>query len=334
MIVGYTAAGGALRARDLRAAGAMAVILRNALRPNLVQTSEGTPAFVHGGPFANIAHGTASLVSLRLALELADYCVVEAGFGADLGGEKFVDLVAPAGGFSVDATVVVATVRSLRYHGGVGKDRLGEPNLEALERGLPNLAQHLTIVRAFGAPAVVALNRFPGDTEEEIHKVQRFCAEEGVPCALSEVFARGGEGALDLAGSVVEAARAGGRSRPLYDPSLPLVEKVATLVRRVYGGDGVNLSPAALEDLQRVDGAGLGRAPVCIAKTHLSLSDDPKRLGRPRDFSVTVHRIYPSAGAGFVVVLLGEILTLPGLPKHPASEGLDLSDTGEVLGLR
>ncbi len=321
-------------ARDLEAAGAMATILRNAFRPNLVATAEGTPAFVHGGPFANIAHGTASLVSILLGLQQADYCIVESGFASDLGAEKFVDIVSRIGGFSVNVTVIVATVRALRHHGGAPDAEEGKPSVERVERGLDNLAKHIENAKLFGAAPVVALNRFPDDTPAEIDLVRKFVESQGVPIALSDGFAQGSKGVLELADRVKEQAAKGMQSHPLYELSEPLEKKVEKIVTRIYGGKGVIWTDGARVDADTSRALGLANAPVCIAKTHMSLSDDPKTFGRPRDFMATAKSVRSSVGAGFPVVLMGSIVTMPGLPKRPSAADIDLADDGRVVGLR
>ena len=333
VIAGLTTSGGAVRASDLHGVGAMAALLRDALEPNLVQTAEGTPAFVHVGPFGNLAHGTCSRLSMELALAASDYCVVEAGFATELGGEKFNDIVTPALGRGVDAAVLVATQRGLRYQGGASDADAMKPNRGALERGLDNLAQHLDNIEAFGAPAVVALNYFPGDSGEETEVVRRFCKTRGVEVIEAKGFSEGGKGMVDLARAVEAAAGLGRRSKPLNPPGTPVFEQIDTLASRLYGAAHVNRTPEAIEDyellkrLKEVDG------PVCVAKTPLSLSDNPRVLGRPRDFNVTVDRLTRSAGAGFTVAYLGTIETMPGLPSRPSAEDIDLSPEGEVLGV-
>jgi formate--tetrahydrofolate ligase len=333
MIVGYTRDGRPVTAGDLKAPGAMAVLLKDAIKPNLVQTIENTPAFVHGGPFANIAHGTSSILATRLALKLGEYVVVEAGFGADLGAEKFFDIVARQAGFQVSATVVVATVRALKLHGGQPQSELARENLPALGAGLENLAKQVENVKAFGLTPVVALNRFPTDTEAEVEACLALGRELGVEVVLSEVWAKGGAGGVDLARAVVRAAEAGETARPLYDLSLPLSDKIEVIARTIYGADGVDLSPAAERALRRYTELGFGGLPVCMAKTPYSLSDDPSRLGRPQGFRVHVRDVELAAGAGFVIPILGDILRMPGLPKAPAAERMDLTDDGRVVGL-
>jgi len=333
IVVGQRQDGSAVTARDMEAGGAMAVILRQALRPNLVATTEGTPAFVHGGPFANIAHGTASMVSILMGLQQADYCVVESGFASDLGAEKFVDIVARAGDFSVRVTVIVATIRALRHHGGASAAEDATPSVARVELGLDNLAKHMENARALGAAPVVALNAFPEDSPEEIQLVRKFVEAQGIPFAVSTAFRDGSAGAMELAERVLEAAAKGSQSRPLYSLDSPLEKKVESVVRLMYGGNGVAWSQEAMVGIGQAQLFGLAKAPVCIAKTHLSLSDDPKKLGRPKDFTVTARRVRSSVGAGFVVVLMGSIVTMPGLPSRPAAADMDLTDEGTIVGL-
>jgi len=333
VIAALTTSGTAVRASDLNGAGAMAALLRDALEPNLVQTAEGTPALVHVGPFGNLAHGTCSRLSMELALATSDYCVVEAGFATELGGEKFIDIVTPTLGRGVDAAVLVTTQRGLRYQGGASDEESMKPNTAALEKGLENLAQHLDNIEAFGAPAVVALNCFPGDTAEETEALRRFCKTRDVEVIEARGFSEGGKGMVDLAKAVETAAGLGRRSKPLNPPGTPVFDQLETLATRLYGAVHVNRTPEAVQDyellkrLKEVDG------PVCVAKTPLSLSDNPHMLGRPRDFNVTVDRLTRSAGAGFTVTYLGTIETMPGLPTRPSAEDIDLSPEGEVLGV-
>ncbi len=332
-LVAFTRDRAPVTAGDLGAAGVMLAVLRDALRPNLVQTLEGTPALVHGGPFANIAHGCNSLVATRMALHLADWCVTEAGFGFDLGAEKFFDIKCAGAGLDTAAVVLVATVRALKMHGGVGLKDLAEADPEAVERGLPNLEKHVENIRTFGEPPVVALNRFHGDAEEEIAVVRRACASLDVPFAVSDHHARGGAGAEELARAVLVHAE--GRSRPfrpLYGPEDPVLEKIRAVATRMYGAREVLLTPGARRDLAQVERLGFGGLPVCIAKVPGSLSDDPRRRGRPRDFEVTVRALRINAGAGFLVVLTGDILRMPGLPRRPLAESIDLRE-GRIVGL-
>jgi formate--tetrahydrofolate ligase len=333
ILVGETPAGAFVTAGDLRAAGALAVLLKDAVKPNLVQTLEGTPAFVHGGPFGNIAHGCSSLVATRLALKLGEVVVTEAGFGSDLGAEKFFDITCRAGGLVPSAAVVVATVRALKLHGGVPRERLGTPDVDAVRRGLANLEAHIDNVRTFGVPAVVALNEFAGDTVAEVETVLGACADLGVAARVSRVWERGGDGGIDVARAVLDTLAGNGKFRQLYPDDLSLRDKAETIARTVYGADGTEVLPAAAARFQQYEAAGFGRLPVCIAKTQSSLSDDPKKLGRPRGFRVVVRDAKLAAGAGFVVAYAGDILTLPGLPKEPAAEAIDIDADGKVVGL-
>ncbi len=333
VVAALTTDGAAVRPSDLQGAGAMAALLRDALEPNLVQTAEGTPALVHAGPFGNLAHGTCSRLSIELGMATAEYCVVEAGFATELGGEKFVDIVTPTLGRNVDAAVLVATQRGLRYQGGVSDEESSVPNPAALERGLENLAQHLDNIATFGVPAVVALNRFPGDTAEETELVRRFCRARGVEVVEAKGFSDGGEGTIELARAVEAAATLGHQSHPVNAPGTPVFDQVETIATRLYGASHVNRTPEAIEDLELLRRIGELSGPVCIAKTPLSLSDNPHVLGRPHDFNVTVDRLTRSAGAGFTVVYLGTIETMPGLPTRPAAEEIDLSPDGQVLGV-
>ena len=336
MIVGYTKAGAPVTAHDLRAEGAMAALLKQAVLPNLVQTLEGNPAIVHGGPFANIAHGCSSVAATRAALRLGAYCVTEAGFGADLGAEKFLDIKCRMADIWPDAAVLVATVRALKLHGGADYSLLEQEDISALERGLPNLLHHIRTLRdTFGLPVVVALNRFVSDTPAELALVEKACAAFGAPVALSQVWEKGGAGGLDLAEKVIVAVESAQNAAPrfAYDLALPLREKLLAVTKRVYGGASVTLTPRAEQELRDLKRLGFGGLPVCIAKTQYSLSDDAKKLGAPEDFTLTVRSLRVSAGAGFVVALTGEIMTMPGLPKHPAAENIDISESGVITGL-
>jgi len=333
IVVGYTYADEPVRARDLEAAGAMTLLLKQALEPNLVQTLEGGPAFVHGGPFANIAHGCNSLLATRMGLAFGEYCVTEAGFGTDLGAEKFFDIKCRYGGLEPAAAVVVVTARALRYNGGVSRRALEAPDLGALERGLPNLAAHLDILSRFGVARVVAINQFESDSEAELKRVEEFCEERGVPVARARVHAEGGAGGLELADRVVESASTASRFRTLYPLEMSIQEKIATIAREVYGADGVEYTRPAERDVERLEKLGLGGLPVCIAKTQYSLSDDPTLLGRPGGFHITVNEVRPSAGAGFLVVLTGDIMTMPGLPRKPAAASMRVDPDGMVHGL-
>ena len=334
IVVGYTRDEQPVTAGQLKAQGAMAALLRDAIQPNLVQTLEHTPAFVHGGPFANIAHGCNSIAATRMALKLGDIVVTEAGFGADLGAEKFLDIKCRKASLRPDAAVIVATVRALKHHGGAPLAELGREDLQALEKGLPNLLKHVeNMTVKFGLPAVVAINRFPQDTEAEIELVRSKCAELGVRVALSEVWAKGGEGGLELAREVLRLTGEPNRFHMLYGDEQTLTEKIETVAREIYGADGVDFLPAAAQDLERMERQGFGRLPVCMAKTQYSLSDDPHLLGWPKGFRVTVRSVRLSAGAGFVVALTGDIMTMPGLPRVPAAEGIDVDENGVISGL-
>ena len=334
IVVGYTREEQPVTAGQLKAQGAMAALLKDALKPNLVQTLEHTPALVHGGPFANIAHGCNSIAATRLALKLGDYVVTEAGFGADLGAEKFLDIKCRKAGLKPGAVVIVATVRALKHHGGAAKDALASEDLEDLEKGLPNLLKHIeNITVKFGLPAVVAINRFPTDTEAELELVRRKCVELGVNVALSEVWAKGGEGGLELAEEVLRLTEKPGSFRMMYTDEQPLREKIEAVVREIYGGDGVDILPAAARELEKLEKLGYGRLPVCMAKTQYSLSDNPALTGWPKGFRVTVKNVRLSAGAGFVVVLTGDIMTMPGLPRVPAAEAIDVDASGRITGL-
>lgn len=334
IVVGYTYEGAPVTAGDLKAAGAMTALLKDALKPNLVQTLEGTPALVHGGPFANIAHGCNSVIATKTALKLADYVITEAGFGADLGAEKFLDIKCRAAGLKPSAVVIVATVRALKMHGGLLKEELKEENLQALEQGLPNLLRHVSNIRnVYGLPAVVAVNRFPTDTDAEIALVIRKCRELGVNTVLSDVWAKGGEGGEELAREVVRLCEEENAFRFCYDEKAPVKEKIERIVTRIYGGKDVAYTPEAEEEIARLSALGFGQLPVCMAKTQYSFSDDAKKLGAPEGFTVTVRTVKVSAGAGFLVVLTGSILTMPGLPKVPAAENIDVTEDGRIVGL-
>ena len=333
ILVAYTYGNQPVYARDLHASGAMTALLKDALKPNLVQTLENTPALMHGGPFANIAHGCNSVRATRLALKLADYTITEAGFGSDLGAEKFFDIKCRYAGLAPSAVVLVATMRALKYNGGVPKAQTGEPNVEALKRGLPNLAKHVENMQKYGVPVVVAINRFLTDSDEEVKLLSDFCAQTGCRFALSEVFAKGGEGGVELAKVVVEACEQPSQFRLLYDIDLPVKEKIAEIATEIYGADGVNYTAAAEKRLAEIEALGKAGLPVCMAKTQYSLSDDPSRLGRPAGFTITVKDLRLSAGAGFIVALTGEIMTMPGLPKAPAAHQIDVDAAGQISGL-
>ena len=335
IIVGYSYSGEPVTASDLHAQGAMTALLRDAIKPNLVQTLEGTPAFVHGGPFANIAHGCNSVMATELSLRLSDYTVTEAGFGADLGAEKFLDIKCRAASLVPDAVVIVATVRALKLHGGLDRSALGEENIEALGRGIPNLLRHVSNIKnVYGLPCVVAINRFPTDTDAEIDYIISRCRELGVNTKLSTVWADGGAGGEELAREVVRLCESEqGGFEYSYGLELGIADKVRTVVRRIYGGEDIDITPAAAKQIARLEELGFGGLPVCIAKTQYSFSDDPKKLGAPEDFRITVKNVRVSAGAGFIVVLTGDIMTMPGLPKSPAAERIDINENGHIVGL-
>ncbi len=334
IIVAYTYDGRPVTAHDLKAEGAMAALLKDAIKPNLVQTLEGTPAFIHGGPFANIAHGCNSVTATRTALKLADYVVTEAGFAADLGAEKFFDIKCRMAGLRPSAVVIVATVRALKYHGGVPKADLNNENLAALEKGLPNLLQHVSNIRdVYGLPCVVAINAFPTDTEAELQMVEARCKELGVNVALSEVWAKGGEGGKALAEEVVRLCEQPGSFSYSYSLEMSIEEKLETICRRIYHADGVVLTANAQKQAKQLADLGFGGLPICMAKTQYSFSDDPALLGAPKGFTVTVRNLKVSAGAGFIVALTGDIMTMPGLPKVPAAEKIDVDENGRITGL-
>lgn len=334
IIVAYTYDGKPVTAKELNAVGSMAALLKDALRPNLVQTLENTPAIVHGGPFANIAHGCNSVRATKAAMKMADICITEAGFGADLGAEKFFDIKCTMAGLKPDAVVLVATVRALKYNGGVPKAELAKEDLEALKRGISNLEKHIENLQLYHVPVIVTLNRFTEDTDAELSYVKQFCEERGCDFALSEVWAKGGEGGIELAKRVLATlSEKKSDFTPLYDNSLPLKEKIEAVCKKVYGADGVIFEQTAIKDIARFTEMGFGDLPVCMAKTPYSLSDDPALLGRPSGYQVTVREAYVSAGAGFLVVLTGTILTMPGLPKSPAAERIDVNDDGIIEGL-
>ncbi len=335
IVVGYTRDDKPVTAGQLKAQGAMAALLKDALKPNLVQTLEHTPAFVHGGPFANIAHGCNSIMATRMALKLADYVITEAGFGADLGAEKFLDIKCRIAGLKPSAVVIVTTVRALKHHGGAARGELANENLKALEKGIPNLLKHIeNVVKKYGLPAVVAINRFPTDTEKELKLIEDKCREYGANVALSEVWSKGGEGGIELAKEVIRLIdNEKNNFRFIYEDEMSIKEKIEIVVREIYGGDGVEYSPSALKDISKLEENGFDKLPVCFAKTQYSLTDDPKKLGWPKGFKITVRNVKVSAGAGFIVVLTGEIRTMPGLPKVPAAEKIDVDYTGRISGL-
>ena len=334
IIVGYTYDGAPVTASDIKAVGAMTALLRDAISPNLVQTLEGTPAFVHGGPFANIAHGCNSVIATRMALKLGDYAVTEAGFGADLGAEKFLDIKCRTAGLEPDAVVIVATVRALKMHGGKAKTDLGSEDLAALERGLPNLLRHVSNIRdVYGLPSVVAINRFPTDTDAELALVVQKCAELGVKAVESNAWAQGGAGARALAEEVVQLCEQPHTFRFSYALDGSIEEKLEAIATRIYRADGVAFTPAAKKQIAQLTALGFGELPVCVAKTQYSFSDNPALLGAPEGFTVTVRNVKVSAGAGFLVALTGDIMTMPGLPKRPAAENIDVDETGKIIGL-
>ena len=333
IIVAYSRDGRAIRAKELGVTGALTLLFKDAIKPNLVQTLEGTPAFIHGGPFANIAHGCNSVMATKYALKLADYVVTEAGFGADLGAEKFLDIKCRFAGLAPDAVVIVATVRALKMHSGLPKAELEKVDMVALEKGLANLTKHIESIHAFGLPVVVAVNAFPTDTPEELAFVEEKCTALGAEVALSEVWAKGGEGGLALAEKVAAAAEKPSDFHFIYDTAQSIPEKITAITRTIYGGEGVNFTPAAQKQLAEIEALGLDKMPVCMAKTQYSLSDDAAKLGRPEGFRITVRELRVSAGAGFIVALTGNILTMPGLPKHPAAENMDIDESGKITGL-
>ena len=335
IVVGYDRSGRPVTCRELKAHGAMAALLKDAIKPNLVQTLEGTPAFVHGGPFANIAHGCSSVLATRMALRAADYAVTEAGFGADLGAEKFLDIKCREAGLKPSAVVVVATIRALKMHGGLSKGELEREDLAALRAGMPNLLRHVSNIKnIYRLPCVVTLNRFPTDTDAEIALAQEMCSQLGVQVVLSDVWAKGGAGGIELANAVVSLCEDDNSGFSYaYELDRSIEDKIADIVRKIYGGSAVEFSETAREQIRSLDSYGFNKLPVCIAKTQNSFSDDPKLLGAPTDFTVTVRSVKVSAGAGFIVALAGNIMTMPGLPKHPAAEGIDIDDNGRITGL-
>ena len=334
IVVGYNYEGQPVTAEQLKANGAMAALLKDALKPNLVQTLEGTPAFVHGGPFANIAHGCNSVIATRMAMHFADYVVTEGGFGADLGAEKFLDIKCRMANLKPDAVIIVATVRALKYNGGVPKDQLNNENLQALEAGIPNLLKHVeNITQVYKLPAVVAINEFPTDTQAEVELVRTKCKELGVNVALSQVWAKGGEGGIELAEEVLRLCEQPNDFQFCYEDDLTLAQKIEAVSTKIYGADGVIFTPKAKKELERLESLGFGNMPVCMAKTQYSLTDDLTKLGRPTGFNITVRQVTVSAGAGFVVALTGEIMKMPGLPKRPAAERIDVDENGVISGL-
>lgn len=334
IIIGYTYEGTPVTAHDLKVDGAMTLLLKDAIKPNLVQTLEGTPALMHGGPFANIAHGCNSISATKLALKMADYVITEAGFGADLGAEKFFDIKCRFAGFKPDAVILVATIRALKYNGGIKKEDLKEENIDALSIGFANAEKHIENLKKFGVPVMVAINHFDTDTEAEIQLVKEKCSSLGVEVAFSDVFLNGGQGGIELAEKLVALTDSTvSNFAPIYDEKLPIKEKVQQIVSKIYGGRNVIYNAAAEKSIAKIEEMGLDRLPICMAKTQYSLSDNPQLLGRPQDFDVTVKEVRISAGAGFIVVLTGDIMTMPGLPKVPAAERIDIDDTGVITGL-
>lgn len=334
MVVAYNSKGEAVTAGDLQATGAMALLLKDAIKPNLVQTLENTPAIIHGGPFANIAHGCNSVMATQTALKLGDYVVTEAGFGADLGAEKFFDIKCRYAGLKPDVAVIVATVRALKMNGGVAKDNLAEEKLDALKAGSANLLRHLDNVAKYGVPAVVAINRFPTDTEAELELLRDLCKEKGIDVVLSEVFAKGGEGGMELAKEVINICENQKSDfHTLYDVNDSIEDKMNTIATEIYGADGVDFTADALKQVRELEKLGLDRLPICVAKTQYSFTDDPKKLGAPKNFRITVREVKVSAGAGFIVALTGSIMTMPGLPKVPAANGMDILSDGTIIGL-
>jgi len=335
IIIGYSRAGEPVTAGEINAHGAMASLLKDALKPNLVQTLEGTPAFVHGGPFANIAHGCNSVIATKMAMHFSDYVITEAGFGADLGAEKFLDIKCRMADLKPDAVIIVATVRALKYNGGVAKNDLNEENLEALENGLPNLLKHVeNITKVYKLPAVVAINRFPLDTEAELNLVKTKCEELGVNVALSEVWAKGGEGGIEVAKEVLRLIEEEENDFTFaYESNMPIKDKIRAIAQKIYGADDVDFTPAAIKEIENLEKIGFGEMPICMAKTQYSLTDDKTKLGRPTGFKITVRQVTVSAGAGFIVALTGEIMKMPGLPKVPAAERIDVDENGTISGL-
>lgn len=334
IIVAYNYDGEPVYAKDIHAVGSMAALLKDAIKPNIIQTVENTPALVHGGPFANIAHGCNSVRATKTGLKIADYCITEAGFGADLGAEKFMDIKCRMAGLKPNAVVLVATVRALKYNGGVAKEDLGAENLEALKKGIANLEKHIENVSKFGVPCVVTLNRFVSDTDAELSFVKEFCEERGCDFALSEVWEHGGEGGIALAEKVLNTLEnKESHYAPLYQAEQPIKEKIETIAKEIYGAGSVSYSPAASQAITRLEKLGYGKLPICMAKNQYSLSDDPKLLGCPKDFPINIREVYVSAGAGFVVAITGTVMTMPGLPKHPAAEGIDVNEDGVITGL-
>jgi formate--tetrahydrofolate ligase len=333
IIIGYTRSGRIVRAKELNVTGALTLLFKDAIKPNLVQTLEGTPALIHGGPFANIAHGCNSVMATKYALKMADYTVTEAGFGADLGAEKFLDIKCRFTGFKPNTVVIVATIRALKMHGGLAKTELGTENIEALKKGMTNLAKHIENIHKFGLPIVVAINAFPTDTENELQELKTLCESMGASVSISEAWAKGGEGAIDLAKKVIEAAEKPSDFHYMYDENDTIKNKINAIATKSYGADGVNYTPAVEKTIAELEAAGLDKMPICMAKTQYSLSDDQTKLGAPTGFRITVRELRISAGAGFIVALTGNVLTMPGLPKKPAAENMDIDINGKITGL-
>ena len=333
IIIGYTRSGRPVRAEELNVTGALTLLFKDAIKPNLVQTLEGTPALIHGGPFANIAHGCNSVMATKYALKMADYTVTEAGFGADLGAEKFLDIKCRFTGFKPDAVVIVATIRALKMHGGLAKTELATENIEALKKGMTNLAKHIENIQKFGLPIVVAINAFPTDTENELQELKALCESMGASVSISEAWAKGGEGAIDLAQKVIEATEKPSNFQYMYDVNDSIKDKINAIATKIYGADGVNYTPAVEKTIAEFEVEGLDKMPICMAKTQYSLSDDQFKLGAPTGFKITVRELRINAGAGFIVALTGNILTMPGLPKKPAAENMDIDINGKITGL-
>ncbi|WP_440338323.1 formate--tetrahydrofolate ligase [Megamonas funiformis] len=333
IIIGYTRSGRPVRAEELNVTGALTLLFKDAIKPNLVQTLEGTPALIHGGPFANIAHGCNSVMATKYALKMADYTVTEAGFGADLGAEKFLDIKCRFTGFKPDAVVIVATIRALKMHGGLTKTELATENIETLKKGMTNLAKHIENIQKFGLPIVVAINAFPTDTENELQELKALCESMGASVSISEAWAKGGEGAIDLAQKVIEATEKPSNFQYMYDVNDSIKDKINAIATKIYGADGVNYTPAVEKTIAEFEAEGLDKIPICMAKTQYSLSDDQFKLGAPTGFKITVRELRISAGAGFIVALTGNILTMPGLPKKPAAENMDIDINGKITGL-
>lgn len=333
IIIGYTRSGRPVRAEELNVTGALTLLFKDAIKPNLVQTLEGTPALIHGGPFANIAHGCNSVMATKYALKMADYTITEAGFGADLGAEKFLDIKCRFTGFKPDAVVIVATIRALKMHGGLAKTELATENIEALKKGMTNLAKHIENIQKFGLPIVVAINAFPTDTENELQELKALCESMGASVSISEAWAKGGEGAIDLAQKVIEATEKPSNFQYMYDVNDSIKDKINAIATKIYGADGVNCTPAVEKTIAEFEAEGLDKMPICMAKTQYSLSDDQFKLGAPTGFKITVRELRISAGAGFIVALTGNILTMPGLPKKPAAENMDIDINGKITGL-